>query len=174
MASLTACVTSPAPKGWLPLAAKAQAQANGGWISLTCKKTESCGRIDGELIAVGDERMWVLTASGLVDVSRESVANATLATYATGAGQIAGWSALGALSTLSHGAFLIFSAPVWILGGFAATNSETRAGLVRYPQKPLASFRPYARFPQGLPEGLDPAALGPLAVTSAAGRSPAR
>jgi hypothetical protein len=161
-ASVAGCATNPAPKGWLPPAAKAQAQAYGGWISLTCKKAEAVTLVEGELIAVSDDRVYVLADSGLVDVPHESVVKATLAAYATGDGELAGWSALGTVSTLSHGVYLVITAPIWIVAGIMAAGGESRAGLRRYPEKPLASFRLYARFPQGLPTGLEASALGRL------------
>ena len=164
-ASVAGCSSNPAPKGWLPPAAKAQAQGYGGWISLTAKKAEPAAHVEGELIAVSDDRVYVLTDSGLVDVPRESVAKAVLAAYATGEGELAGWSALGTLSTLSHGAYLLITAPIWIIAGITAAAGESRAGLLRYPEKPLASFRPYARFPQGLPAGFEASALGRLEGT---------
>jgi hypothetical protein len=177
-ASLAGCASNPAPKGWLPPAVKAQEQAYGGWISLTCRKAEAVAHVEGELIAVSDDRVYVLTDTGLVEVPHESVAKATLAAYATGDGQLAGWSALGTLSTLSHGGYLLITAPLWIIAGITAAAGESRAGLLHYPEKPLASFRPYARFPQGLPAGLEASALGRLKgdVTSgrAAPRSPGR
>ncbi|HEY2944210.1 MAG TPA: hypothetical protein VGN09_17375 [Vicinamibacteria bacterium] len=125
--------------------------------------------VEGELIAVSDDRVYVLTDSGLVDVPHESVAKAILAAYATGEGQLAGWGALGTLSTLSHGIYLVITAPIWIIAGIMAAAGESRAGLVRYPEKPLTSFRLYARFPQGLPAGLEASALGRLE-----GKPPAR
>ena len=173
-ASLAGCATNPAPPGWLPPAAKAQAQAYGGWISLNCKKGEAVTHVEGELIAVTDDRVFVLADSGLVEVRHESVAKATLAAYATGEGALAGWSALGTVSTLSHGLYLLITAPMWIIAGIMAAGGESGAGLLRYPQKPLASFRLYARFPQGLPKGLEASALGRLTSPSAAARSRAR
>jgi hypothetical protein len=177
-ASLTGCASNPAPKGWLPPAVKAQEQAYGGWISLSCKNAEAVTHVEGELIAITDDRVYVLADSGLVDVPHESVAKATLAAYATGDGQLAGWSALGTLSTLSHGAYLILTAPMWIIAGIMAAAGESRAALLHYPEKPLASFRAYARFPQGLPAGFEASALGRLkgALTSgrAGSRSPGR
>lgn len=117
------------------------------------------------------DRIYVLTASGLEDVPQTSVAGARLAAYGTGQDGLAGWTVAGTLATVSHGVALIFSAPAWIIGGIASASAESRAALLTYPKRPLVSFSPYARFPQGLPDDLEPAALGSL---RAVGSKPVR
>lgn len=161
--SLLACASNPAPAGWRPKPRDAQRQAWGGWLVVKGKSGETLAA--GELIAVDEPRLYVLTAeSGLVVVTRDFLAKAILTGYGTKEEALAGWTTAGTLSTLSHGVFLIFTAPTWIIAGAVGTTSESRAGLLRYPQEPLASFRPYARFPQGLPPGFDPKELGHLRV----------
>lgn len=155
-----ACASNPAPHGWLPNAKEAQRSASGAWISVRCEKREPVDRVAGELIALDAERVYILTDAGLVTVPSASVKQGTLAAYETDAGGLAAWGALGSASTLSHGHFLIFTAPTWILATAATTQTESRAAQVRYPEKPFASFRPYARFPQGLPPGFEPSVLG--------------
>ena len=66
---------------------------------------------------------------------------------------------LGTLSTVSHGFFLVFSAPVWIITSTVIWNNQTKTAVERYPDDfewiTLDAMRVYARFPQGLPENLD-------------------
>jgi hypothetical protein len=63
------------------------------------------------------------------------------------------WTALGVMSTFSHGVFLVLTAPVWAGVGAYATSVYTRAPLVMTLS--VEALRPYARFPQGIPPGLD-------------------
>lgn len=156
--ALPGCATSPAPKGWLPPAERVAQDPRGAWI-----KVERPGHraLDGELIAVGDDGVSILTAQGLVVIPSGTIKRATLAFHADETSRINTWGALGALSTASHGAYLVFTLPIWAAVATATGHAESRAPLVVHPPAELASFRKYARFPQGLPAGLDPAALGP-------------
>ena len=69
------------------------------------------------------------------------------------------WTVAGTLSTASHGVALLLSAPAWIIGGSVATTKVSHAPLITYPSRPWSDLARYARFPQGLPIGLDPATL---------------
>lgn len=59
------------------------------------------------------------------------------------------WSLVGTVSTISHGFFAIISATVWAAAGTAASWAtwSPRLGL-----ESCERARPFARFPQGLPE----------------------
>jgi len=152
------CASNPAPQGWLPKAVVAQRTTRGGWIVVERKKDAPGGRVAGELIAVEEDRIYVLDDSGLQTVERGSIEKMNLAGYATDGAALGGWAALGTLSTLSHGKFLVLTAPLlWLAGGIASAADESRGGFA----KP-GDFQKYARFPQGLPPGLDADALGPL------------
>ncbi len=167
---MLACAWNPAPVGWLPHAKDAGRQANGGWISLDFDKRDRFPTVQGELIAVTEDCVYALTDSGLRDVALASVKTATLGAYAPDAGLLATWSTLGTVATLSHGLFLFFTAPVWIIAGIATAAAEQRGARLRHPPTPFADFRPYARFPQGLPPGFDASALGPLRAAPSAAR----
>jgi hypothetical protein len=110
----------------------------------------------GELLAVNETQVHVLTADGIAAVPWPCIAHASLGAHRTLVNEYALWTTLGVLSTPSHGGFLLFSFPGLVLGGSLATSSESRNGVVRYPNQPWPVFRPYARFPQGLPDGYTP------------------
>jgi hypothetical protein len=153
------CATSSAPRGFLRPPLEAQRSAYGGWIEVTLVR-ESHARtsdtLSGELIAVGDDSIFVLGAAGLRALAVPRIARARLMAYDAQYGALASWTLLGVLSTASHGLGLILSAPVWILAGTGATSSQSRAPLHEVTQPGnLPSLRPFARFPQGLPPGLD-------------------
>jgi hypothetical protein len=52
------------------------------------------------------------------------------------------------------GYFLVFGVPVWMIGTAASAGAEDRAPIEDWHGKSEV-FRPFARFPQGFPPGLD-------------------
>jgi hypothetical protein len=110
--------------------------------------------IQGELIAISPQTVWVL-GDGLVTIPTSSIQAATAGVFKTDQDAYVAWTVLGALSTLSHGVFLVFSLPVWLLAGFPMASYELRRGEVDGWATGVDSFRPYARFPQGMPAGLE-------------------
>ena len=162
-AAAAGCATSSAPRGFLRPPLEAQRSAYGGWIEVALARqpharTEET--LSGELIAVGDDSIFVLGAAGLRAVAVPRIARARLMAYDAQYGALASWTLLGVLSTASHGVGLILSAPVWIVAGSAATAAQSHAPL-RVVTRPgeLPSLRPFARFPQGLPPSLGRRAL---------------
>jgi len=152
IATASGCASNPAPRAMLRSPEQMQRTAFGSYVAIASRDG---GQIGGELIAVDHERLYVLSGQTLHNMPVANVEKATLAAYSTGESEIAGWGALGIISTLSHGYLLIFSAPVWLLSTSVAAGVESRAALFHYPERPLESFRPYARFPQGIPPGVD-------------------
>jgi hypothetical protein len=112
--------------------------------------------LEGELLAVERDSVFVLTQGG--DVRSEQldrVERALLAFYAPGTGPLAIWSILGAVSTISNGAFLLFTFPAWVIGGSLAARGQSRAPLYRIDDRDDWSLaRLYARFPARLPPDL--------------------
>jgi len=178
---LAACVSNPAPSGWLPPAEIAAREAYGGWIVVDTTKdsrtgwhgvgSEAQAEIAGELIAVDPDTVFVMSGRGLVAMPASLVRRATLFSYDAHWGQLATWGFVGTLSTLSNGAFLILTAPLWIIASTSAAASRSRAPMVELAERGdrWAELRRYARFPQGMPPRLDRGALRP-----APGRASAR
>jgi hypothetical protein len=163
-----ACAANPAPRGWLPAARDVQVDTRGGWVKLKYRDGSHDVALSGELIAVSEGRVYVLTEMGLRDVPENVIKEAVVAAYRTGAGGTFAWAGLGALSTLTHGGFLLLTASLWLVAGRLSSASEERASRHVYPREPLKAFRAYARFPQGMPPDVDAASLG-----TAARRGPA-
>lgn len=159
LASAGCSAGNSAPKDWLPKPAEAQAIAYGGWIELTYKGAEAKREADGELIAVSDDSVWVLSQNEGVVVSTASVKDGKLTAYAAQTGGLSGWTAVGTLSTLSNGAFLLFTAPLWLLVGGSSIAGESRDAQRKSPPLTWSELAAFARFPQGLPEGITFAAL---------------
>lgn len=61
------------------------------------------------------------------------------------------WTGVGALSTLTHGFFLLISAPVWALVGGIAIGTS---GPVTEETNCSEDVRAHARWPQGIPEAV--------------------
>jgi hypothetical protein len=156
----TACAHNTAPPGWLPKPAESQAAAYGSWIELTYQGSEE-RRTDGELIAVSAESVWVLSGNQGVVIPTAAVKSGKLTAYAAQKGGPTLWTIVGTLSTISNGAFLILTAPMWMIGGSLAVAGESRAPERRTPRLAWAELAPYARFPQGLPPGIELTALLP-------------
>jgi hypothetical protein len=158
-----ACAATRGPSGYLKPAEITQREAHGGWITLFLAKV----RVDGELIAVGADSVFVLMPTALRVVPRDSVRSAILGGYHSQKGGPAGWTVAGTVGTLSHGLVLGATAPLWIITGSLLTASISRAPLISVSRdmRPdeararWAAIATWARFPAGMPAALDRATL---------------
>jgi hypothetical protein len=154
---IPSCATLHSPHNWLPKVNDVQSEAYGGWITVDYTVRGQSIVSSGELIAVTPEKLLILGEGGLTDIPRLIVNRSLLEIFSEN--KLSGLAILGTLSTLSHGFYLLLSAPVWIISGTVLAVSESKAGLMRYDGIPPEDIRKYARFPQGLPEGIDPDSL---------------
>ena len=155
---LSGCAGTHAPKDWLPNASEATTQAHGGWVVL---RLADRSMHEGELIAIGPDSLFVLEPSGCRGFAQTQVEHGLLTGYDSEADRLQAWVVVGSLSTLSHGVFLVGTFPLWLLAGGLATASQAHAGRVSITPTTWEKARLYARFPQGLPEGLDRAEVRP-------------
>ena len=159
---LAACAVNPAPSGFLPSPKDAVRDVYGGWIELTVLAGKHDSTVSGELIAVRSDSVWVLPDGGPVRVlATGTVQAARVVRYKSETGAVGGYTALGILSTLSNGAFLLITAPAWLITGLVASNAEAGAPLRRVPGVAWVDLAPNARLPQGLPSGIDLAEIRP-------------
>ena len=160
-----ACAGNPAPAGFLPSPAQAPQNAYGGWIQVTVPAGRHDSTIAGELIAARADTVWVLPDSGpVVAVPTSTVKQGRVARYTSEAGAISGFTALGVVSTISNGFLLGITAPLWIITGIVASSNESRAPLRDVPPLAWADLAAFARFPQGLPPGIDLGEIRPKPV----------
>ena len=145
---ITNCATTNVPSHWLSEPEEVASDAYGGWIDIQSREN----RIAGELVAISEDTVFVANST-LHTVASKDVLSARLVIY--DASSMAGYVFLGTLSTISNGLFLIFTAPMWLIGGPIAAGSRSFDPIIDYPQRPLVDFKPFARYPQGLPSGLD-------------------
>jgi hypothetical protein len=159
-----ACASNPAPDGWLPRPLVAPSDPYGAWIELTLADAAET-MVAGELLAIESDSVFVLTPDSVVHtIAIAGVGSAVVGTYDSQVDWIAAWAAVGTVSTISNGAFLILTAPAWLIGGTVAANAESRAPLRKLkPGDSWEGVRIFARFPGGLPQDL-PRRLPPRAT----------
>ncbi len=160
----SSCATVHAPNGWLPPGAKTlQTEAYGSWVNIRISNTDTRFedyQLSGEFIAVSNDSVFVLNQNQLIAVSIDNIQKARLVEYNSHAGELGPLVLLGALSTASHGFYLLLTAPLlWILGGSLAVSSRSRDPILDYPKHSFSEMRKFARFPQGLPKNLNHNAL---------------
>ena len=111
--------------------------------------------VSGELLAVDRSDLWVLESTNEVRaVPRLQIVEVTVEVYSQSTGGLLAWSLVGTASTISHGIFLVFSAPVWLVTGLSATaNAEATDDLTVQSARELDQLTQFSRFPQGLPSG---------------------
>ncbi len=151
------------PENWLPTADQAGADAFGAWVRVEAWE-DARGAVEGELIAVGSDSIYVIAAVGLDAIPADKIGRVVLITHDSNTESMVGWATLGTISTLSHGVFLVVSAPLWIVAGTIAAYEANKAGKQEHTPNDAwpevaQALRPFARFPAGLPQEIDRGAL---------------
>ena len=128
---------------------------------------------EGELIAAEPARLWLLGKEQVFEVPLSSVAEVRVRRHGFTPGKALLWSVLGAIVTGgalaaacssledNNGCGSVFAAVggIWLgIGGLAAA-SMSGSSSTRVPRPKAEDLSPYARFPQGVPEGFDPRSL---------------
>lgn len=156
-ALMSACVENPDPRH--PTIEKMERQGYGSFITIT---TLSGQQVSGELISVERSLIRVLRfgagTGALTWVASTDVKAADVYEYEAEGG-FGAWGVLGTLTTITHGFFLFISAPVWIITSSVVAGAETRHVILSYPEVGWSEIVKWARFPQGLPPGVDEEAL---------------
>lgn len=145
--------TAPA---YVPKPANVDLSARGSYITLNVKGRESRNTyIKGELIAVSDEKVYILKGKETIK-QLDSVRVDHIRHYKFRFAKPSrfNWSVpIYSLASISHGWFIPISTPINILltsiiaGGPGYKYNQTEI--------PIGLLNRYARFPQGIPEGLD-------------------
>ena len=162
------CAASMAPRGWLPYAQEAQQEGFGGWIEVTARAQPDVPLLRGELLAVSDDSVLVLTSAGIGSCALTDVTHATLEGYDPRSGDTARMTLAGTISSVSTGSGLILFAPLWVLVGSTSSAVLSHQGQVTVdaPRRATVSgksveerkswkdIRLFARFPQGMPAEL--------------------
>ena len=174
-AALLSCVSALAVSGWLPLAGgctaaspappgsrltmeQAQRDPHGAWINIVTLQ----GEVAGELLAVEAKALVVASTAGFQRVPVARIRSWSLSWYEADNGGVIVFGVLGTLSTLSHGWFLVLTAPLlWMIPTPIMARAQSKQG---HESGSLGDadghlhLAAYARFPAGLPPGFDPTA----------------
>lgn len=158
---LSSCAFNRAPDGWLPDAESVPLRYNGAWAELS---VASSANLYGEFIAATRDTVFILAKDSMVTLPLAAIVSARLVLWRSNSGRFASNTFFGTLSTIGHGIFLIITAPIWLLGGSTVAITESYAP-VEYQYQPGSawwqSMAKYARFPQGLPAGINHADILP-------------
>jgi hypothetical protein len=165
--AVTSCATDPTPPDRRVSQETAIASGRGAYALVTSPDGRTT---DGELIASTNGTLALLTPLGhLVAIPYWNIRSLALGVHDNDFGVFVAWSILGSLSTISHGFFLIYTLPAWIITGVSASSAESGRGLF-FCQAPSKAYEPplaacladaaaFARFPQGIPPGVGSAEL---------------
>jgi hypothetical protein len=130
---------------------------------------------EGELIAAEPARVWVLGKEQVFEVPLSSVAEVRVRRHGLTAQKALLWTLLGAVVTggllagacesvegnQNCGSVFAVVGGIWLGVGGLSAASMARSSSIRVPRPSAEELRPYARFPQGVPEGFDPRSLRP-------------
>jgi len=131
-------------------------------------------KVKGELLAVGPDRLWVREEEGVAEVHLPEVREIRVKRHGFNAHAALGWALLGGLVTggilaaacasvedaNNCGGVGLAVTGAWLLVGAAAAPSMESSSRLKLWKPTAEDLRPFARLPQGLPEGLAPEALG--------------
>ncbi len=154
------CVATPGPKGWLPNPKQALNDAYGAWLVVEYVSGEGNVIAEGEFIAKDLYTIYILNETGMEKIPTTKITQVKLAIYEE-QGLIRIWAILGALSSASHGYYSAVSFPIWLAVGISNAAAASSSGIVKSSFINGTEFTKYARFPQGLPEGIDLSKLKP-------------
>lgn len=134
-----------------------QLNVYGSWVWLTLEKTDPKHKNDsfgGELIAVSSESLYVAVPALRV-LSRKDIFEVRIVEYDSYAEGVIGLTILGNLSTISNGFFGLLTGPMWIIGGTITAVAQSYKPVFDYTGESCGDIAPFARFPAGLPGGMD-------------------
>jgi hypothetical protein len=145
---ITSCATTKVPSHWLSEPEQTASDGYGGWINIELREN----RIAGELIAISEDTVFIAD-SAFHAVGSKDILSARLVAY--NAPRMGGYVILGTISTISNGWWLIYTAPIWLIGGSIAATLCSFEPIIDYPERPLWVLIWFARYPQGLPPDLN-------------------
>ena len=165
------CATTYAPADWLPKTEDIPKNIYGGWITIITETnsldSEDLGmQYSGEFIAEDSSTVFLLYDT-LYQIPKNKIKSSILELDSKNATGYGLWTAGGIVSTISHGFFLIISAPVWLVTGIPTTILESSRDRyeAEYPDEIYWNeVKKFARFPQGV-DGIDLRQLKPYNIT---------
>jgi hypothetical protein len=167
---LSACKTAMIPSAYRFAPRNVKKEITGSWIDIN-KRTkvgsESINGMSGELIAIQNDTLYVLTSDRLAGIPSENVKDAVLYIFMNRSGSYAAVTLLvyapDIIAAIGYkiGGFLLFGIP-WIITGAMLSINEAwdKSNLLIYPEiNGLIGFRDFSRFPRGIPPEVDKSKL---------------
>ena len=156
--ALTGCATARPPVFGRPIE-----------VTPTMGHEDSVAR--GELLAVGETGVWVLESNRVREIPFAEIQKVRVVLHGLNGRMATTWAGAGAVGTIgalavacsevegtSCGPLALLAIP-WALVGIPSAASLEKSSRVFLGPDNREALVPYARFPQGLPEGLDPRSL---------------
>jgi len=144
---------------YVPLPKDYKYNVKGSYVMI---KTKDDKDIVGEIIVVNDKSISLLPTSSqfrkiITIVKRDDLEfDILLCSSSDEPEAITAWASALTLTSIGHGKFLVFSAPINIATGFGMAADVKSPYSVRYPKGiDWRRLHKFARYPQGLPEGVD-------------------
>ena len=160
------CQSVNAPSGSVPKRIGLATNAFGGWVSISFLDSTR-QTVEGEFIAVSNDTVYVMVGDEIDPRNVADIRTARIILFNTETAAYGVWTALTSLGTISNGGFLIFTLPMTILTGVATTIGESkRINFFEYPTHDWKMLSRYARFPQGVPTGVNLYDLEPQPVSN--------
>ena len=167
---LTECQNSMIPRAYMPDPSMAGKSVAGSWIVITIQQDLQLSpqaEMSGELIAIENDTLFLLTDSAFLRIRQGTVSTAVLFPFRPQSKAIFVITGLSLLPTLigaiirpDPGAALLIVGIPLVVTGTLMGMSEHYGNVMRYPQKySLNDLGRFARFPQGMPPDLDPGKL---------------
>lgn len=167
---LSGCSASRIPVSYRFNPGALKREITGCWteVNLNLKNiTNPEKALSGELIAIQSDTMYILTGTGLEGIRTSQIYEAVLYMYGNMSGKFAIVTALlylpdiVAAMVIGEPAFLALGIP-WILTGsiLSVAEGSNHSNLLNYPYNcQLQELKKFARFPQGMPRGIDKSRL---------------
>jgi hypothetical protein len=147
--ALACAQPNPSPPSWRRNLEAAQRSPFGAWTAVTLRD----GRMtSGELLAADDEGLLLGAGMAATHVPRQCVALVRVGGFDADNSPVIIGGVLGTLATLTHGAFLLISAPIFLTTFvYNAYSLSGKGHFEHLGGASLSALAAWARFPQGLP-----------------------
>lgn len=156
------CAGSPGDRAHLMTAEESMDAAYGGWVEVR-GVSDPVGRprtmVAGELLAANADTLWILSTAGPDTVVRGPGLNVKLVCEHNKAGDIATYGLLMTPVCVVNGFFFLVTAPLTWLAAASDGYAQSKVGVVEIDQGTWDDCGACARFPQGMPPGLDASRL---------------
>lgn len=162
-ATLLKCATQgDIPSAYLVNPKGLDTATNGNWIYIEKFENNNIadkGAVSGELIAVQSDTFFVLTQKAFIPVPTKDMREATLTLFKDQSGLYLIATGIGLVPNIIAafaGSPVFFFGIPFALVGFSTAMIELPANSLQFPKRnKLSDFYKFARFPQGIPAGVD-------------------